>query len=81
MQFEERLRRARTVVYLGDNCGEIVFDRLLIEMIRDRYGLDVIFVTRTLPVLNDATLQDAISVGMEEVAQEETTIPSQRRED
>ena len=68
-QFEERLRRARTVVYLGDNCGEIVFDRLLIEMIRDRYGLDVIFVTRTLPVLNDATLQDATSVGMEEVAQ------------
>jgi len=67
-QFEERLRRARTVVYLGDNCGEIVFDRLLIETIRDRYELDVVFVTRTLSVLNDATLQDATSVGMGEVA-------------
>ena len=68
-RFRERLERARTIVYLGDNCGEIVLDRLLIETIRDRYDLDVIFVTRTLPVLNDATLQDAISVGMEEVAQ------------
>ena len=68
-QLKERLKKARTIVYLGDNCGEIVFDRLLIETIRDRYDLDVIFVTRTLPVLNDATLQDAISVGMEEVAQ------------
>jgi len=68
-QLKERLKRARMLVYLGDNCGEIVLDRLLIETIRDRYDLDVIFVTRTLPVLNDATLQDAISVGMEEVAQ------------
>jgi len=68
-QLKERLKKARMLVYLGDNCGEIVFDRLLIETIRDRYDLDVIFVTRTLPVLNDATLQDAISVGMEEVAQ------------
>ncbi len=67
-QLKERLKRARMLVYLGDNCGEIVFDRLLIETIRDRYDLDVAFVTRTLPVLNDATLQDAISVGMEEVA-------------
>ena len=52
---KERLRNARRLVYLGDSCGEIVFDKLLIELIRETYDPEVVFVTRTLPVLNDAT--------------------------
>jgi uncharacterized protein with ATP-grasp and redox domains len=67
-EFKRRLEKARRVVYLGDNCGEIVFDRLLIEHIRERYDAKVVFVTRSLPVLNDALLQDALSVGMDRVA-------------
>lgn len=51
----ESLHRARRIVYLGDNCGEIVFDKLLIELIRETYDSEVVFVTMTLPVLNDAT--------------------------
>lgn len=64
---KERLGEARRIVYLGDNCGEIVFDKLLIELVRETYDPEVVFVTRTLPVLNDATLQDALSVGMHRV--------------
>ena len=66
---KERLRKTRRLVYLGDNCGEIVFDRLLIEVLLDMYKLEIIFITRTLPILNDATLQDALSIGIGEVAQ------------
>jgi uncharacterized protein with ATP-grasp and redox domains len=65
----ERLGKARRLVYLGDNCGEIVFDRLFIEFLRQTYDLEVTFVTRSLPVLNDATLQDALAVGIDNVAE------------
>jgi len=63
----ERLEKSHRLVYLSDNCGEIVFDRLLIEVVKEIYEIKVILVTRTIPVLNDATLQDAYSVGLGEV--------------
>jgi len=66
---KERLRKTRKLVYLGDNCGEIVFDRLLIEVLLEMYRLEITFITRTLPILNDATLQDALSIGIGKVAQ------------
>ena len=64
---KERLNKTRRLVYLGDNCGEIVFDRLLIETIMDNYDLEITFVTRKFPVLNDATLSDALYVGMDKM--------------
>jgi hypothetical protein len=66
---KERIRKARRLVYLGDNCGEIVFDRLLIEVLLEMYRLEITYITRTLPILNDATLKDALSMGMGKVAQ------------
>jgi len=65
---KKKLKESRCLLYLGDNCGEIVFDRLLIEIIREKYGPEVNFVTRTVPVLNDAILSDALSVGIDKVA-------------
>ena len=66
---KERLKKTRRLVYLGDNCGEIVFDRLLIEVLLAIYRIEITFITRTLPILNDATLQDALSMGIGNVAQ------------
>jgi damage-control phosphatase, subfamily I len=66
---KERLKKTRRLVYLGDNCGEIVFDRLLIEVLLAMYRIEITFITRTLPILNDATLQDALSMGIGSVAQ------------
>jgi len=65
----EKLRaavaRAKRILYLGDNAGEIVFDKLFIETI----GLsNVTFVTRGGATINDATLKDANDVRMQEVA-------------
>ncbi|MGB9629273.1 MAG: damage-control phosphatase ARMT1 family protein [Thermodesulfobacteriota bacterium] len=68
----EELRRkvseVRKILFLGDNCGEIVFDKLFIETLRNHYDTEVVYVTRTIPVLNDALLNDAFLVGMNEVA-------------
>jgi hypothetical protein len=66
---KERFRKARKVVYFGDNCGEIVFDKLFIEVLLAIHPIDITYVTRTLPIMNDATLRDALSVGLGKVAQ------------
>jgi uncharacterized protein with ATP-grasp and redox domains len=67
-----RLLAARRVAYVTDNCGEIVFDRLLLEVLRGLHplgpDLEVTVVTRSLPALNDATLADAHAVGLDRVA-------------
>lgn len=67
-EFKERLRSAHDVVILGDNCGEIAFDKLLAEELQ-RSGVRVTFVVKGQSILNDATLEDAAQVGMGEVAE------------
>lgn len=67
-EFRRRLERAKTIAYFIDNCGEIVFDKLFIETLKSMKKFDIAVVTRTVPILNDATLQDAQSVGLQEVA-------------
>jgi damage-control phosphatase, subfamily I len=59
------LSEAKSVLYLGDNAGEIVFDKLLIETIMHP---NLTYVVRGAPVINDATMDDAIYVGMDSVA-------------
>lgn len=59
------LENADSVLYLGDNAGEIVFDKLFIRTMNHR---NVTFVVRGMPVINDATLEDADCMGMREVA-------------
>jgi damage-control phosphatase, subfamily I len=65
---KERLEHSSLVLYLGDNCGEIVYDKLLIETIKSHYNIEVVFVVRSVPTLNDATLSEAKLVGMDEAA-------------
>ncbi len=55
------IEQSERILYLGDNAGEIVFDRLLIEQI-DRQK--VTFVVRGSPVINDATMEDARMTGI-----------------
>jgi hypothetical protein len=56
---------ASSILYLGDNAGETVFDRVLIETL----DKPVTYVVRGGPVLNDVTLEDALAVGLDEVAE------------
>ena len=68
LTFRDKLEKARLLLYLGDNSGEIVFDKVLIETIRTLYDLEVFFVVRSVPALNDVTIREAQSVGMDRLA-------------
>ena len=60
---------SKCILYLGDNCGEICFDKLLIQRIRQlNPECKVYFGVRGEAVVNDNTLEDAYQVGMQEVA-------------
>jgi uncharacterized protein with ATP-grasp and redox domains len=65
--FAQAAANARRILFLCDNAGEIVFDRVLIETLRDR-GKDVTAVVKGSPVINDATLDDATATGLAECA-------------
>ncbi|MBN2232648.1 MAG: DUF89 family protein [Deltaproteobacteria bacterium] len=68
-RFAPRLSHARTLVYVGDNAGEIVADLALIRVLkRLNPALDVTFVVRDGPIINDVTMDDAHQVGMDSAA-------------
>jgi damage-control phosphatase, subfamily I len=60
------------VVYLTDNCGEIVLDRLLIEHLKT-LGCHVTLAVKEAPILNDATLKDAREMGLDTLVDQITT--------
>jgi len=73
-EFRDRLDRARDVVYLADNAGEVVFDRVLIEALTEELpDLRLTYVVKGSPCLNDATLEDAQAAGIAERAALMTT--------
>ncbi len=61
----EEIKKAKNIVYLGDNTGEIVFDKLFLEIINRP---DITFVVRNSPILNDATTEDAKNLGIDKLA-------------
>jgi len=54
----------KNVVYLADNCGEIVFDTLLFEEIH-KLGGRITLVVRGAPILNDATMKEVLELGID----------------
>jgi len=63
----ELAKKAHTVLYLTDNAGEIVFDTLLVEQMKNM-GLTVITAVKGGPIINDAILEDAEASGMSKIA-------------
>ena len=63
------IQRAGSILYIGDNCGEICFDKLLIKRIKDlNPKCKIYFGVRGAAVVNDSTQEDAYFVGMDEYA-------------
>lgn len=62
--FKKNLKASEEVLYIGDNAGETVYDKLLIEQLHK----PVIYVVRDKPVINDATIDDAKQAGLDRVA-------------
>ncbi|KJS03315.1 MAG: hypothetical protein VR68_01520 [Peptococcaceae bacterium BRH_c4a] len=65
--FKKTLDTAEEVVIIGDNSGEIVFDRLLAEEL-SRMGKRITYIVKGGPILNDATLEDAAQAGINKTA-------------
>lgn len=67
--FRKEILSARHMVYFTDNCGEIVTDKLLISVVRSLAPeLPVTVIVRSKDAVNDATLDDARQIRMEEAA-------------
>jgi uncharacterized protein with ATP-grasp and redox domains len=63
-KFKQCLDRTDDILYIGDNAGESVFDKVLIEEMKK----PVIYVVRGMPVINDVTYEDAIQAGIDRIA-------------
>ena len=68
LQLRHDLEEGEKLVFLTDNCGEIVMDRLLIEQIKRLYPhIQIKVIVRGMDTLNDATMEDAAQVGLTEM--------------
>jgi uncharacterized protein with ATP-grasp and redox domains len=59
--FQDAVEQAEEILYLADNAGEIVFDRLLIEQLPYE---KITLAVKGKPVINDATMEDAVVAGL-----------------
>ncbi|MEM3641008.1 MAG: ARMT1-like domain-containing protein [Candidatus Bathyarchaeia archaeon] len=66
-QIYELAKKSNKVLFLADNAGEIVFDALLVEQLKNM-GLTVFVAVKGKPVLNDAVMEDAEISGMTKIA-------------
>ncbi len=62
-EFKTMLKGAGSILFIGDNSGEIVFDRVLAEELL-RCGVKVVYAVKGSPILNDATYEDAEQAGL-----------------
>ena len=66
-QFRNELKPGTEVLYIADNSGEIIFDRVLIEELI-QLGTEVTFAVKSSPIINDVTMEDAEFAGITEIA-------------
>lgn len=63
--FLHDLSSAKKLVYLTDNCGEVVLDKMAVKILKEQYpNLDITVIVRGYPVVNDATMEDAEEIGL-----------------
>ena len=70
-QFLDDILKTKNILYLADNAGEIVFDKLFIEVLKKFYperGHEFTVVVRGAPIINDATMKDAEMIDLDDVA-------------
>ncbi len=69
-KLRKSLAEAKSLLYIGDNAGEIVFDRLFVEIINELFPeINVKFSVKSTPIINDATWEDADAVGFDKVCE------------
>jgi len=59
-----QLTKGSKILYLADNCGEIVYDSLLLEYLYE-HGFDITIAVKDGPIINDALVEDALAAGLD----------------
>lgn len=68
-EFIDKCNKGKTFVLLCDNCGEIVVDKILVKILKEKFPhLDIYVMVRGADVINDATIEDAQYCGLDKVA-------------
>jgi len=65
--FNEKLKKAKNLVIIGDNAGEMVFDLILLELLYKT--MNIHYIVRSQPIINDAIYDDAVYCGIDEFAE------------
>jgi len=69
-EFRRQIQLAETILYLADNAGETVFDRVLIEEIKKADKTKkIIYAVKEKPVINDALIKDAVFCGIDQATE------------
>ncbi|NRY59245.1 damage-control phosphatase ARMT1 family protein [Clostridium beijerinckii] len=69
-ELAEDILNSKTLLYLGDNCGEICMDKILLKKIKElNPNVKIFFGVRGKPVVNDSIAEDAYAVGIDEYAE------------
>ena len=69
-KFKRAIKKAKTILYLADNAGETVFDRVLLEEIKRVYPAKrIIYAVKEKPIINDALTEDARRCGIDKTAE------------
>lgn len=64
-----KLKKSKNLLYIGDNCGEIVFDKLFLKNIKKDFPeLHIYYGVRGFPIINDITKKDAYDTGIDKYA-------------
>jgi uncharacterized protein with ATP-grasp and redox domains len=63
-RMKQLLRRGGKVLYFTDNAGEIVFDQLLIQQIKENFDVELVLVVKGKAILSDATMEDVIALDL-----------------
>ncbi|MDA3971120.1 MAG: ARMT1-like domain-containing protein [Desulfobulbaceae bacterium] len=67
-KFRAELDNSSTLLYLGDNSGEIVFDSLVVGQLQKLFPkLEITFVVKQRPIINDALMEDALACGLPQI--------------
>ena len=71
--FKEQLRKSKNMLYIADNAGEIVGDKILLSILKEQPKPEILFAVRGAPILNDALQEDAEQMGIDRMARVITT--------
>ena len=68
-QFLTELKKAEELLFIADNTGEAVFDKLLVKKIKEEYDLKITYAVRETAILNDITAEGAEELGIDQYAE------------